>query len=259
MNDSGHLTPEQIAREAFQGWMGEGEGAHAAVLSALLDAHLLFQEECLSPEPLLPLFEARWPEASLAEAWERLRRDGLAEPGPGAALAVTEELRRPLVAALEAHLWGCSLDMPGGAMTFRRLMAGFGDYCQTELGLPPDTGGPDVWGGVAFRLANRRQLLLLRPGLLRLRAHPEAHVLVLCPLPEGVALAVAALLVREPALRARLSLYDVESGDRVNLTRGELPVYFERYLRQAHGLRMSPSPAITEGLKDGGLLNLGKG
>jgi hypothetical protein len=259
MAENRWLTLEQVGGEAFQAWLGEGNGTRTAVLSALLDVHLLFREECLSPEALLPLFEAWWPGASLDEVWEEPHRYGLVQAVPEAILAVPEELRRPLAAALERHLWDRPLDLPGGTVSFRRLVSSFVGYCQTELRAAPEEDSTDIWGGVAFQFSNRRQLLLVRPRPLMLRAHPEWHTLALCSLPEASRRAVAESFTHQPALRHRLALFDVEAGEKVNLTRGELPVYFERYLRHAYGLRMAPLPGLTESLRDGALLNLDKG
>lgn len=260
MRESRSLEPGRSDGEDLEFWLTQGDGTHSGLLSALLDAHWLFQEEYLSPETLRPLFGARWPEGSLAREWEELSRLGLLEPGPENSCAVPGHLRRALANALEGDLWRQPLYLPGGTASFPQLIAGFTDYCRSELKICPDAGaGMEVWGGIAFRLSGRQHLVLYRPDLLRLSAHPDAHVLVVCPLPAAVAMVASSSFSSVPALRNRLALYDVEGGVKINLTRSELFVYFERYLRQVHGLRMAPSRVLTDSLRDSGLLNLDKG
>lgn len=247
----------QNAGEALNVLSMEDGDARISLLATLLDACLLFHEEGIYLETLRHPFRLRWPDESLDRVSGELLRVGLVERKPDASITVPAGSRLELAAAVEDRLWGQSLGLPDEEIPFRRLMSGFIDYCQTELRILPEARNmAGIWGGSAYRVASRWYFLLIRPGLLVPRVHPEAYTLVLTRLPEAVARNVAAPFATVPAIRHRLALYDLEGGVKINVTRGELFVHFERYLREAYGLRLAPSPAITESLRDVGLINL---
>ena len=52
---------------------------------------------------------------------------------------------------------------------------------------------------------------------------------------------------------------DLENGYKINLTRSDVFVHFERYLRRVHGLRLVVHPDLTQGLIDGGVMKLEMG
>jgi hypothetical protein len=66
------------------------------------------------------------------------------------------------------------------------------------------------------------------------------------------------IFVQKPAVRQRVALYDLDQGQKMNLTRSDVFIHFERYLRWVHRLRVVPSPALTQSLLDSGLLVLEK-
>jgi hypothetical protein len=82
---------------------------------------------------------------------------------------------------------------------------------------------------------------------------------LLCRFPENLIEPVTEQLCSQPGLRYRLALCDLDQAQKMNLTRSDLFVYLERYLRRAHGLRLIPAPTFTQGLVDRGLLSLDKG
>ena len=241
-------------------WSPELDDAHLGLLSVLLDCCLLFREDRVSLEKLRLPFHAQWLGTSLDRVLADLLRGGVVELIANDFLTVPESIRRKLVAFMEDRLLDRSFALPDGDVTFRRLMSAFPDFCQTEMRISLEADDPPgMWGGSAFRAASKRYLFLPRPGPPALLAHPEMFVLVLCPLPEGVARVAAPYFTNSPALRHCLALYDLDGGVKINLARAELFVHFERYLRQAHSLRIAPSPAFTISLSEGGLLNLNKG
>ncbi len=259
MNEQEPQRSVQDSFDALKGWLKARDWPHLGPLCALLDAHLLFREEGLSAEALRPLFQVWWRAKSLAAILADLVGAGLLlEGSSGACYAVPCELRQSLAAELGRHLAGLPTSLPDGITDLRRLLYGFAGYCQretTNLLVP----AAEVWGGMSFASGGGRHLLLLRPSPVRLHPHPEAYVLILCALPEASAESIAGQFASRPALRHRLALYDLEKGHKINLTRSELFVHFERYLRQGHGLRVTPSPAFTRCLMASGLLNLNKG
>lgn len=248
--------------EAFQVLLGQEEETRLGVLYTLLDAHLLFKETGLGSEVLQPLFEA-WHASrgdSLADTLTDLVQGELLEASTDSRYAVPKVLRQTLAAESDRHIGSYSLQLPDGAIHFRELLDDFVGFCRSEWpGRLEVDRGTAVWGGQAFICEGRRHFLLLRPCPLRLNAHTESYTLMLCRLPKSVIEPVTEQLVSQPGLRYRLALCDLDEAQKMNLTRSDLFVYLERYLRRAHGLRLMPSSTFTQGLVDRGLLNLDKG
>ena len=83
--------------------------------------------------------------------------------------------------------------------------------------------------------------------------------MMVCKLPETAIAAFVEAFVQSAPLRQRFAFYDLEKAQKINLTRSEVFVYFERYLRRAHGMRIGPAPALTQRLEDSGILSLQMG
>lgn len=247
--------------EALRTWLKEGATPHLSILYTLLDAHLLFEETGLSIEALQSLFEVCWPETSLPDTLTEMLRPELLTASPGPSYMIPQELRPTLATELGENLAHYPFHLPNSVTEFEELLGNFAAYLQGELKgtLTQADTMREVWGGQAFRSSGRHHLLLLRPCPLRLHAHPEANILMLCQLPEADIETITQQFARKPALRHRLALYDLEKAHKINLTRSDVFVYFERYLRRVHGLRMVPAPALTQTLVDSGLLSLEKG
>jgi hypothetical protein len=248
--------------EAFRVLLGEKEETRLAVLTAVLDAHLLFGETGLTSEALRPLFEAWYAShgASLADTLTDLVRTGLLEAGTDSRYAVPEALRQTLAAELDSYIGFYPLQLPDGAVHFRELLDDFVRFCQSEWpGRLEMDQGTRVWGGRAFTCEGRRHFLLLRPSPLWLNAHAESYTLLLCKLPEDSIEPITEQLASQPGLRYRLALCDLDKAHKMNLTHSDLFVYLERYLRRVHGLRLVPPSTFTQGLVDRGLLSLDKG
>jgi len=92
-----------------------------------------------------------------------------------------------------------------------------------------------------------------------LRTHPESFLLLLCQLPATDTETIMELFVESSALRQRVAMVDLEKGFKINLTRSEIFVHFERYLRRVHRLRLAVHPDLTQSLVDGGIMKLEKG
>lgn len=260
MNEQPSPNEIQGPLQLVSHWLREEEWAPLSVLCSLLDAHLLLGVEGLSMDDLQPLFAVWWPRHSLSELLGDLVGSGLATLQPGPSYAVAPGLRPALAAALDGHLAGQLVFLPEAAPSLEELFAGLEQYLREEGSEATRSGDlPEVWDGAAFSSNGRRHLILRRPFPLHLQAHPEAFILYLFQLPDQGAERLAAPFVLRAALRQRLALVDLEQGQKLNLTRSDVFVHFERYLRRAHGLRLALAEALTQGLVDGGLLKLEKG
>jgi hypothetical protein len=63
----------------------------------------------------------------------------------------------------------------------------------------------------------------------------------------------------DPALRARVAVYDLARLEKIAAVRSSVFVYFEWFLRDAYGVKVVPAPAFTQGLVDRGIISLGFG
>jgi hypothetical protein len=61
------------------------------------------------------------------------------------------------------------------------------------------------------------------------------------------------------ALRGRLAVYDLSRLEKIDAVRSSAFVYFERFLRDVHGVRLLPAAAFTQGLVERGIVSLGMG
>jgi hypothetical protein len=231
----------------------EDRDAGCALLCACLDARILFQKEAVPLDELAPLWKLYCGECTPEEEAECL---GLL-PSSGAGicrLADIEDGSRRLA----AHLDGRRLRLPQGDLTLGELLDGFTAHCRQELGIEIDDRMAS-WGGRCFSSSGRCHHVLIRPRPVMIRPHPDAFLLLLCGLPETDIGTILELFVESPALRQRLALVDLETGFKINLTRSEIFVHFERYLRRMHGLRLVVHPDLTRSLVDGGIMKLEKG
>ncbi|NIQ39464.1 MAG: hypothetical protein GTN81_12865 [Proteobacteria bacterium] len=232
-----------------------------SLLSTFLDAQLIFGETELSLDRLHPLFDVYWPTSSIDDAARELVRLGLLNNNPESTYAVPRGICRPVASALEENLTDYAFQGKSGPTQFGALLDGFSKYCLSELRVTLAEGNQltPPWGGRAYTSAGQVHYLLLRPYPLYLRTHTDAHTLTLCELPDEGITAMTDHFARSKALRQRLALYDLGRCQKINLTRSDVFVFFERYLRRVHGLRIAPAPALTQSLVDGGLLSLEMG
>jgi len=251
--------PGQLA--TLRGWLVAQDWIHLSLVYTLLDAHLIFEERAVPAEAVGPLFQRWWPGVSLAGALDDCCRYGLLSAGPDGCLAVPADLRGALSQELERHLGELPVQLPGETLCLDELLDDFAEYQVYEPASAAPTDRPVAagWPGRKFASAGRWHLVLPRPFPLCLKAHPDAFIVMLCRLPEDGWPAIAAGFVASPALRARVAIYDLAAGHKANLTRSEPAVYFERYLQREWGVRLTPAPAFSQGLIDGGLLSLRQG
>ena len=237
----------------------EPDWASIGVLSALLDNRLLFGEEGLAASQLEPLFGAWWSDRSLVETVDRLQQQGLLTVRPGQVYSVPAAMIQPLASVLATLLNRREVSLPKWSGSPAELLSAFDTYCLQELSGPtPAKDLPCLWGGAAYTSANRTHLLLFRPFPLCLQVHSEHYILLICQWPQNGLEAIVAQFVERPSLRQRVALYDLGRGQKMNLTRSGLFVHFERFLRWTYGLRIVPSPELTQGLINAGLLVLEK-
>ena len=148
--------------------------------------------------------------------------------------------------------------LPKGELTMEDLLEDFSIYCRGELKIEIDDRTA-TWGGRCFSSSGLCHHVLIRPRPVLLRAHPEAFMLLLCDLAAASIDAIIERFVERPGFRRRLALVDLEKGYKINLTRSDVFVHFERYLRRVHGLRLVVHPDLTQGLVDGGIMKLEMG
>ncbi len=259
METYAHDLPTGSAAQ-LASWLESRDWPRLGVLQAALDAHLLCEEETLAVRALEQLFAVWWPTRSLADVVADLCAAGFLVADPDDSCAVPSALRPALAAALAGRLQGQPLALPVGSAGFGQLLEGFAAYCREEAGAdraPAPFG--EAAAAYSFTARGRRHVLALRPFPLHLGAHPQAFIALLCELPPAALAAIAQRYTAAPALRSRLALFDLANAYKVNLTRSEVFVYFERYLRRAYGVRLTPPPLLTNALLDSGLLSLDKG
>jgi hypothetical protein len=87
-------------------------------------------------------------------------------------------------------------------------------------------------------------------------------------LPDGEELALVlteitpelvARLLDDPALRARVAVYDLARLEKANAVRSSVFVHFEWFLRDVYGVKVVASDEFTRGLVDRGIISLGFG
>jgi hypothetical protein len=243
------------------GLFQEGVPETSSVLSALLDAQLIFNEPGLSLEQFHPLWNPFFPDRPLEAQLRELGILRWVEISRSSTYAVPSGLCLPLAREMDGFMTQQTIRLPHGDMAMGQLLDDFSDYYGNGPGidLPAEKKSVKAWGGMVLFTTDRAHWMLIRPHPVRLRAQEEAYLLVLCSLPETVSLVLAGLFVNSPALRQRVALFDLEGGRKLNLTRSEVFVHFERFLKRVHGVRIGPDPALTQSLLDAGLLSFDKG
>ena len=253
MKCSADTSRPSAGNKALEKAIQEDRATGCALLCAFLDARILFQKEAVPLEELAPLWKVYCRECAPEEEAGYLGLLPSSEAGV-CHLADSEDVARRLA----PHLDGQRLRLPQGDFTWGELLDGFTAYCRKELGIEVDDRTA-TWGGRCFSSSGRCHHVLIRPRPVLLRPHPESFLLLLCQLPATDIGPVLELFVKSSALRQRLAMVDLEKGFKINLTRSEIFVHFERYLRRMHGLRLAVHPDLTRSLVDGGIMKLEKG
>ncbi|MBI4775738.1 MAG: hypothetical protein HY788_16465 [Deltaproteobacteria bacterium] len=239
--------------KAFERVIREDRAGGCALLCALLDTEILFEEKGVPFETLTPLWNLYCPECAPEHEAELLGLSSSSE-ADACTLAGSEGLERRLT----DHLAGRRIRLRRGDLTLAELLDDFTERCRRDLGIAIDDRSA-TWGGRCFSASGRCHHVLIRPRPVLIRAHPLAFILLLSPLPVSGIHPIIDLFVEIPGLRQRLAIVDIENGLKINLTKSDVFVHFERYLRRVHGLRLAVHPELTQGLVDGGIMKLEKG
>lgn len=252
---------EHIPAEGLEFLFQPEHEPHLSVLLSALDAHFLFSEDALSINAIAPFFEAWYPHVPLSEVLNSLIQRSWLRPLSENRYAVPESLRLSLAMKLGEHLETTPLRLPDKQINLRALLERLLQYCREEgIGqIEVIDSISEVVGGRILRFRERTHWLLQRPSFLNLNVPEEGYLLVFCPIAEEAIESIADWLVAKANLRHRLTLCDLERAQKVNLTHNDLFVYFERYMRHVHDVRLAPVPAFTQALIDRGLLTLEKG
>ncbi len=239
--------------EGIEKAIQEDRSTGCAMLCTLLDSAVLFQEEEVPIENLKPLWHLYCAECGPKEAIEDLGLSSNSEPGV-CSLPDTEETTRRLGNRLAER----RIHLPKEDLTLGAILDGFTAHCREGLGIDIDEQTA-TWGGRCYSSLDHCHHVLIRPQPVLLRSHPHAFLLLLCHLPSTGIQAIINCFVESAGLRQRSALVDLEKGYKINLTRSDVFVHFERYLRRKHGLRLAVHPELTKGLVDGGIMKLEKG
>jgi hypothetical protein len=253
MKSDTNTSQPRAGKEALEKAIQHDRASGCAMLCAFLDAVILFQEEAVSFEELTPLWNLYCRECGLEEEAEHLGLLPSSEAGV-CSLAGREEIAR----GLAFHLAGQRLHLPTGDLTLGELLDGFTAHCRQELGIETDDQ-TKTWAGRCFSVSGRCHHVLIRPRPVLLRPHADSFFLLLCQLPAAGIETIFELFIESPGLRQRLAMVDLEKGFKINLTRSEIFVHFERYLHRMHGLRLMIHPDLTQSLVNGGIIKLEKG
>jgi hypothetical protein len=239
----------------------EGGTELCSALCALLDAQLIFRESGLSLEQFEPLWDLYYRDCPLDGPIQSLCRMELVQISPASICAVSSDLCLTLAEEIDGFLTKQTICLPQGDLTVGKLLDDFLDYYCTgpAVDLPAERKPEKVCGGIGLFSSNRAHYVLIRPYSPLLRAHEESFILLVCSLPEAVTEVIADSFVKSPALRHRVALFDPERGLKFNLTKSEVFVHFERFLRRVYGVRSRPDPMLTQSLLDAGLLSFDKG
>lgn len=239
----------------------EGAAERCSALCALLDAQSIFQEPGLSLEQFEPLWDLYYPDCPLVRAIQSLSRMGLVQVSPESICTISPELCSTLAEEMDGFLSQQKIRLPKGDVSVGALLDDFVDYYCNGPGvdLPAECKPEKAFGGMRLFSSNRVQYVLFRTYPPVLHGHEESYILLVCSLPETVTEVIAGSFIKSPALRHRVALFDPERGLKFNLTRSDIFVHFERFLRRLYGVRMGPDPMLTQSLLDAALLSFDKG
>lgn len=241
--------------------LNEGKPLARGILAALLDAQIIFREPGLAAKDLEPLRAIFYPEEDPEQTIRRLLALGLIRTGENARLTIPEEIKLPMGREME-NFWRIEeVRLPSKTLSFGNLIDEFEAYYRDECGVDPEPEAEafPLWGGKGIKLSERSHLVLIRPYPLLIRPHENIFILLLSRFPEAGGRTLADLFSANSALRQRLALFDLEGGQKMNLTKSGVFVFFERFLMRVHGLRLAPSGELTQSLVDNGLLSFDKG
>lgn len=248
------------SRGCLQSWLRRDEEHLLSLLGSFLDAHTLLQEKGMAGESVNSLFAIWWPKISLAETLRELLRLNLLSSRANDVFAIPEEVRPELFADFRAYAEKHPIKAPLGFVSFEDMVGGFERYAEANLrGQKIEKCSQITWGSSTFMANGRVHHLLRRPYPVRLIWQDQAFILCLCKLPEAGIEVITEGFVRTPGLRQRLALYDTESCMKMNLTRSEVFVWFERYLRDELDVRFIQLPALGRALEQHGILSLRMG
>ena len=259
MNDSAKILTEMPGILATL--IKEEKASAMSILAALLDAQIFLRKPGLAGKDLEPLLAIFYPGEEPDLSIRCLLGFGLIRSEESAMLAVPEEIKLPLAREMEMLLKTKEIRLPSKTLRLGSLLDEFEAYCRDEcrIDAEPQTGAIPIWGGKEIRLSGRSHLQLIRPCPLLIRPYENAFLLLLSQIPEAGGHALADLFCADSALRQRMAFFDLEGGQKMNLTKSGVFVFFERFLMRVHKLRLTPSGVLTQSLVDNGLLSFDKG
>ncbi|MBF0528124.1 MAG: hypothetical protein HQK55_02390 [Deltaproteobacteria bacterium] len=253
MNGSGPIVKPETIPTNLAKWMVDNDDPSISLLTAIGDAGELRCKFEPTSDDTVKIFTHWWPEARLEETTTQLLAEGLIEADSDRSFALPSRLQPTLKASLtEFYSHDSSF--------FNDIFDGFSRYLQQEQPeVVPADPSIDLWNGRTYLTGERRHHLIYRSFPLLFEAPPEDYLLVISEYPDTVLEKIIENFVADASRRNRVAILDLDQTQKVNLTRSEVFVHFERYLRRAHGLRIRTVPTLSRALADGAILNLEMG
>jgi hypothetical protein len=227
------------------------------LVTAMYDLRTIFDEEAVDVELMEAAFPIFFPNRNRDSALSAAAAAGFAGRNNHEWVHSPEAL--DAAAPVLAEHWDAHpVEVAGRRLPFRQLMDDFVTYLREEE-IPMcriDTG---IAGGATFAAGGRRHHVLFRPAPLLITAHREDYILYISTLTGAAVDFITGRFTAEKPVRSRTAVMDPFAEQKMNLTRSEIYVHFERYLRRRHKLRPAPPNAFTRGLSDSAILSLEKG
>jgi hypothetical protein len=132
------------------------------------------------------------------------------------------------------------------------ILAAFHEHAQNDL---PDVTVLEATPA-ALVLQWRREIVdvQLRPTLAD-EPVPQRPLLAIAPLESTV----ITRLLDDERLRAQLGIYDLARTEKASAVRSSIFTYFEWFLMESYGMKITASSSFTAGLVERGILSLGMG
>jgi hypothetical protein len=165
--------------------------------------------------------------------------------------------RDEVLRALEQRAVERTIEWASQTVTQGEVLAAFAVHCRDDLADVEVVSRESARLVVRWRAEESR--FELRNGFLGIdRLASEPRIMLLGDIEHDLAALVRAFLDR-PELRSRIVICDLGRLERLGTVRSSAFVYFDWFLRDAYGVKLSPIAAFTRGLIDRGVISLGMG
>ncbi|MEW6546218.1 MAG: hypothetical protein AB1446_04780 [Bacillota bacterium] len=169
----------------------------------------------------------------------------------GEGIELVGESRGEVLRWLGGLRWSETISLGAATVSWRVLAGQFAGYLRGDR-----PGEGPLAGGAVYRHRSHALTVVVRLSPAGIGYLPPGFdVLVITPL-AGREQAAADILLRSPAVRGRVGLYDLGKRLKMSLSLNPLFTLFEWFLRDEYRWRPAPSTAFTEALVRAGVLVL---